>query len=138
MKKKGLIVTITRDNSLLKSISQKYKWKVREERMVFSVRPKNVKKILEVFSGENVEATVIGEFTGSKKLELFFKGNQVCDIDMEFLYEGTPKITKEAVWEEPSIKIPVIPLQSRAICRHLYLDVSDMQPIVGSCMQQVA
>ena len=83
-----------------------------QERMVFSVRPKNVKKILEVFSGENVEATVIGEFTGSKKLELFFKGNQVCDIDMEFLYEGTPKITKEAVWEEPSIKIPVIPLQS--------------------------
>ncbi len=83
-----------------------------QERMVFSVRPKNVKKILEVFSGENVEATVIGEFTGSKKLELFFKGDQVCDIDMEFLYEGTPKITKEAVWEEPSIKIPVIPLQS--------------------------
>ncbi|MBU1995730.1 MAG: phosphoribosylformylglycinamidine synthase subunit PurL, partial [Candidatus Omnitrophica bacterium] len=83
-----------------------------QERMVFSVKPKNVKKMLEVFADENVEATVIGEFTGNKKLELFYKGYQVCDIDMEFLYEGNPKITKEALWAEPKIKTPIIPLQA--------------------------
>lgn len=83
-----------------------------QERMVFSVDPKNIKKMLEVFAGENVEATVIGEFTGSKKLELFYAGQEVCNIDMEFLYEGNPKVTKEAIWAEPKIKTPNIPVQS--------------------------
>lgn len=69
-----------------------------QERMVFSVSPENIDQMLDVFASENVEATVIGEFTGSKKLEIFFHDQQVCDLDMAFLYEGNPKITKKAVW----------------------------------------
>jgi len=75
-----------------------------QERMVLSVSPKNKNKLLKVFSDENVEATVIGEFTGNKRLELLYEGHQVCDLDMEFLYEGNPKITKEAQWVQPKIR----------------------------------
>ncbi|VAX35956.1 Phosphoribosylformylglycinamidine synthase, PurS subunit / Phosphoribosylformylglycinamidine synthase, synthetase subunit [hydrothermal vent metagenome] len=79
-----------------------------QERMVLSVFPKNIKKLLKVFADENVEATVIGTFTGSKRLELFYEGNQVCDLGMKFLYEGNPKITKEARWAQPKTKSPRI------------------------------
>jgi len=69
-----------------------------QERMVLSVPPKNLKRLLAIFSAENVEATVIGEFTGAGRLELFYKGVEVCNLDMDFLHEGNPKITKKARW----------------------------------------
>lgn len=77
-----------------------------QERMVFAVPPKNINQFLKIFEDENVEATVIGEFTGSGRLELFFHGHKVCDLDMEFLHDGTPKVTKEAVWKAPVFKEP--------------------------------
>ena len=79
-----------------------------QERMVFSVSPKNEKKFLKVFADENVEAAVIGEFTGTQRLELFYEGVNVCDLGMEFLYEGNPKITKEAVWVPPKTSLSKI------------------------------
>ncbi len=79
-----------------------------QERMVFSVSPKNEKKFIEVFASENVEAAVLGTFTGTKRLELFYEGNQVCDLDMEFLYEGNPKITKKAQWNPLKTRSPKI------------------------------
>ena len=72
-----------------------------QERMVLSAAPVNVAKLLEIFAAENVEATVIGEFTGTRKLELFYQGNQVCDLSMDFLHEGHPATTKEAHWTQP-------------------------------------
>jgi len=82
-----------------------------QERMVLAVPPKNVKAVLDIFAGENVEATVIGEFTGNGRLEIFYHGHQVCDLDMEFLHEGTPRITKDARWSAPKIKTPKVPLK---------------------------
>ncbi|MFT5169796.1 MAG: phosphoribosylformylglycinamidine synthase II, partial [Candidatus Omnitrophota bacterium] len=69
-----------------------------QERMVFSVTPENIDAMIDTFASENVEATVIGEFTGNKKLEIFYDEHQVCDLSMEFLYEGNPKIAKKAKW----------------------------------------
>ncbi|MBN1869120.1 MAG: phosphoribosylformylglycinamidine synthase subunit PurL [Candidatus Omnitrophica bacterium] len=82
-----------------------------QERMVLAVHPKKSQALLDLFAEENVEATVIGEFTGNKRLELYFDGHQVCDLGMEFLHEGNPKITKKAHWASPKFKNPRIPLQ---------------------------
>lgn len=71
-----------------------------QERMVFAVPPKNVERILTLFAEENVEAFVLGEFTDTGRLELFYHGTQVCNLDMTFLHGGVPKIIKEAVWNE--------------------------------------
>ncbi|MDD3374393.1 MAG: phosphoribosylformylglycinamidine synthase subunit PurL [Candidatus Omnitrophica bacterium] len=81
-----------------------------QERMVISVPKKNIKKLLALCSSENVEATVIGEFTSTKRLEIFYKGVQVCDLDMKFLYDGIPKIAKKAIWQPPKGKDPKRPL----------------------------
>jgi len=77
-----------------------------QERMVISVPPEKIAALLAVCRDENVEATVIGEFTGRKRLELFYEGTQVCDLDMNFLHDGIPKITKTAVWKQPKHKEP--------------------------------
>ncbi|MDP3790383.1 MAG: phosphoribosylformylglycinamidine synthase subunit PurL, partial [Candidatus Omnitrophota bacterium] len=72
-----------------------------QERMVLAVSPENIHEIKEVFEMENVEATVIGKFTGDKKLRLFYDGNKVADIDMDFMHNGLPDIKREAVWKKP-------------------------------------
>ena len=75
-----------------------------QERMVMSVPPKNIDELLEIFALENVEAVVLGEFDGSGRLQLLFHGHQVCDLDMQFLHDGLPKITKEALYLAPALK----------------------------------
>lgn len=80
-----------------------------QERMVLSVPPRNWKALRKIFAGENVEASALGEFGGSKRLKLFFKGRQVCDLDMTFLHNGVPKITKEAYWHSPKLAQPRLP-----------------------------
>lgn len=72
-----------------------------QERMVFAVRPEKVDRLLEVFKKENVEATVIGSFTDTSKLELFYEGNRIADLAMDFLHDGVPDIEKKAVLAKP-------------------------------------
>jgi phosphoribosylformylglycinamidine synthase II len=77
-----------------------------QERMILSVPRNKVKALIECFDNENVEATVIGEFTRDKRLQLFYKGSRVCDLDMRFLHDGNPRIKKQAEWIAPKHKEP--------------------------------
>ena len=77
-----------------------------QERMLLAVPPENTDRLLAICAKEDVEATVIGEFTDTKRLELFYEGNEVCDLDMEFLHHGLPQIEREALWEQPQYKEP--------------------------------
>ncbi|MDD5477855.1 MAG: phosphoribosylformylglycinamidine synthase subunit PurL [Candidatus Omnitrophica bacterium] len=79
-----------------------------QERMVISVPPKNIEKLISIFANENVRAAVIGEFTGTKRLELFYQDNLVCDLDMHFLHEGIPQIAKKAVYIQSKHREPKI------------------------------
>jgi len=72
-----------------------------QERMILAVPSECVEPLLELLAGEDVEATVIGEFTGDRRLQLCYHGNLVCDLDMEFLHEGIPQLDMEAVWQPP-------------------------------------
>jgi len=82
-----------------------------QERMVLAVGRKNIKAIQKIFESEDVESTVIGEFTDSKKLTLFNKGELVCELDMDFLHGGVPRIKRKAVWERPNNPEPEIPIK---------------------------
>ena len=88
-----------------------------QERMALAVPPEKIDELLEVFRAEDVEATVIGEFTGASpllpsppaggegpgvRLRLFYEGNLVADLDMEFLHGGLPRIAKKAIFEKPT------------------------------------
>ena len=72
-----------------------------QERMLLAVPPDCIEELLKLFASEDVEATIIGEFTSDRRLQLFYHGNLVCDLDMEFLHEGLPQLKREAVWEQP-------------------------------------
>ncbi|MFA5761748.1 MAG: phosphoribosylformylglycinamidine synthase subunit PurL [Dehalococcoidales bacterium] len=69
-----------------------------QERMIMAVPPDKADELLKLFADENTEATVIGEFTGDKRLQLFYNDNLVCNLDMEFLHEGHPQLELKALW----------------------------------------
>ncbi|MEE9366879.1 MAG: phosphoribosylformylglycinamidine synthase subunit PurL [Dehalococcoidales bacterium] len=72
-----------------------------QERMIIAVPPENIDELMALFAGEDVEANVIGEFTDDRRLQLFYEGEKVCDLEMEFLHGGIPQLNREAVWEPP-------------------------------------
>ncbi|MEW6008831.1 MAG: phosphoribosylformylglycinamidine synthase subunit PurL [Candidatus Omnitrophota bacterium] len=82
-----------------------------QERMILSVPKKNLKKLKEIFDQEDVELSVIGEFMQTGRLKLYYNAQLVCDLDMNFLHQGGPKITKKAIWKsakysEPNFSCP--------------------------------
>ncbi|MBP9854761.1 MAG: phosphoribosylformylglycinamidine synthase subunit PurL [Candidatus Omnitrophica bacterium] len=80
-----------------------------QERMVFSVPPDKIDAFLKIFRDENTNVNVIGTFSGNKRLEIFYRDVQVCDLDMDFLHEGNPRITKKASWVAPKLKVAKVP-----------------------------
>ncbi len=82
-----------------------------QERMVIAVKPENLEAITKIFNDENVESTVIGKFTSDKKLRLRYNGQQVAELDMEFLHNGVPKYSRKAVWKGRQLTEPNIPVR---------------------------
>jgi phosphoribosylformylglycinamidine synthase II len=80
-----------------------------QERMLMAVPPNTVSELISIFESEGVEATVIGEFTDTQRLELFYEGNLVGNLDMQFLHKGLTQSEKEAVWELPEHEEPDFP-----------------------------
>jgi phosphoribosylformylglycinamidine synthase subunit PurSL len=69
-----------------------------QERMVLSVPRHRVEELLKLARGEDVEATVIGEFgTPRRELLLNYRGNEVGRLSMEFLHDGIPMPRRKAV-----------------------------------------
>ena len=56
---------------------------------------------MEICDAEMVEATVLGSFTDTHKLQVFYEGAVVADLDMEFLHKGLPQHVKKATWQPP-------------------------------------
>ncbi|MDD5327383.1 MAG: phosphoribosylformylglycinamidine synthase subunit PurL [Phycisphaerae bacterium] len=79
-----------------------------QERMVIAVKLENLEAIKKIFDGENVESTVIGKFTNDKKLVLRYNGQQVAEMDMDFLHDGVPKVRRKAEWKSPKLSEPSI------------------------------
>ena len=80
-----------------------------QERMVLAVDPKKLDALLEVFTKEDVEATVIGAFTATERVELFYNRKVVCDLDMGFLHDGLPRVKRVGEWTQPDYPEPSIP-----------------------------
>jgi phosphoribosylformylglycinamidine synthase subunit PurSL len=69
-----------------------------QERMVVAVPPGNVPDLLALAASEDVEATIIGRFTGTGRLIVRYRGTEVGNLDLRFLHEGVPKTTRRAEW----------------------------------------
>jgi phosphoribosylformylglycinamidine synthase len=79
-----------------------------QERMLISVPKENVKKVLEVFEDENVEATSIGTFNDTKMLWVDYEGYRVADLDLHFLF-NPPKVKRIAKWIKSNYSEPKFP-----------------------------
>ncbi|MEM4261638.1 MAG: phosphoribosylformylglycinamidine synthase subunit PurL [Candidatus Diapherotrites archaeon] len=82
-----------------------------QERMILSVPKQNFEKLKEICEIEGTEATIIGEFTNTKKLELYYENKIIGNLEMEFLHNGLPKKVMKAKWlqkkeKEISMKEP--------------------------------
>jgi len=80
-----------------------------QERMVLAAPANSIQELLALFAAEGVEATPIGEFTDDGRLQLFYQGEPVCDLSMDFLHKGRPQIEREAVWKQPHYSEPDFP-----------------------------
>ena len=93
----------------LERVSLKYEglapWEIwlseAQERMVIAVPPENLDELIEICEAEFVEATVLGTFTDTHRLQVFYEGAIVADLEMEFLHNGLPQPVKQAVWHSP-------------------------------------
>ena len=81
-----------------------------QERMLILVPEKNLDKVLDIFSKEEVEATPIGKLTGDNTLVITYDGSEVAHLQIDFLFapplpERTAK-RMETTLEEPSFPEP--------------------------------
>ena len=72
-----------------------------QERMVLAVPPANWEAFHALCQSEEVEATVIGQFTETQRLVLKYHETSVGDLSMEFLHDGRPPIVRQAVYQAP-------------------------------------
>ncbi len=81
-----------------------------QERMLMTVPPENLERVMAVFEKEDVIATAIGKLTKERRLKLNYNGEVVSDIDMEFLFnpcESTKVATIETLkLSEPEFAEP--------------------------------
>src|SRR3989344_2322320 len=62
-----------------------------QERMVLSVHASKLGELVKLAAIEEVEAAVLGQFTSTKKLEVYYGTEKIIDLPMNFLHSGLPK-----------------------------------------------
>jgi phosphoribosylformylglycinamidine synthase len=73
-----------------------------QERMVLAVPPDKLEQLLEICAIEEVEASIIGSFTGDRRLKVLYHGAIVADLEMAFLHDGRPDRVLDAIWRPAS------------------------------------
>ncbi|MBN2022007.1 MAG: phosphoribosylformylglycinamidine synthase subunit PurL [Pirellulales bacterium] len=79
-----------------------------QERMVLAVAPDKWDELSALCASEGVEATAIGRFVPTGRLELKYHDQQVADLSMAFLHDGRPPVVREAVYAPPPAR-PLAP-----------------------------
>lgn len=75
-----------------------------QERMVLAVDPSKKERLMEICKKFNVEATVLGQFTNTKRLVVKYGQRVIADLDYDFLINGLPTQTIEASWQKPVVE----------------------------------
>ena len=74
--------------------------------MVLAVSPECLDELLEICEIEEVEASIVGAFTNSHHLVVTFQGTIVANLEMQFLHDGRPEKTLEALWVGADLSCP--------------------------------
>jgi len=105
-----------------------------QERMVLAVPPENLPRLKEICEGLDVELTVIGRFTGDRRLRVRYGGRVCADMDMDFVHDGWPRPTLRAEWTPPHLPAPMLPkpqsLTSVLLRMLAHPDVASKEPVI--------
>ncbi len=82
-----------------------------QERMLITVQPENLERVMAVFEKEDVIATAIGTLTAERRLKLTYNEETVSDIDMTFLFNPCTS-SKVATIERNTFTEPEFPEQT--------------------------
>jgi phosphoribosylformylglycinamidine synthase subunit PurSL len=69
-----------------------------QERMTLAVPPQHLDPFRALAARRGVEATVLGRFTASGRFHVFYDGQSVADLEMNFLHGGVPQMRLRARW----------------------------------------
>ncbi|MGC9397393.1 MAG: phosphoribosylformylglycinamidine synthase subunit PurL, partial [Anaerolineae bacterium] len=69
-----------------------------QERMVIAVPEVNLARLRDICAIYDVEMTVIGRFTGDRRLRVRYGDKLAADLPMDFIHEGWPRLTLKAEW----------------------------------------
>jgi phosphoribosylformylglycinamidine synthase len=81
-----------------------------QERMTLVCEDRHCETLIALAKTFEVEATVIGEFTNTGLLEVYYEQDPVACLDLEFLHQGVPRKVLQAEWERPKLEEPTLPV----------------------------
>jgi phosphoribosylformylglycinamidine synthase II len=84
-----------------------------QERMTLAVPPEHREAFMALMQRRDVEATVIGEFTGSGRCMVEYHGKVVMDIELAFLHDGLPKNQLKTTYTKKTFPEPAVPCPDR-------------------------
>ena len=79
-----------------------------QERMSLAVGDDQIDAFMDLAKRREVEATVIGEFNDSGRLETTYEGKTIGSLRMEFLHDGVPKMRIPAKLEPQELKPEIV------------------------------
>jgi len=108
---KGGVIEL--DNVLLKEKGLK-PWEIwvseSQERMMLSVKPENLEKVLEIFEFWDVPATAVGRVDNSGRIIAKYNKIEILNLDLDFLIRGVeynrPYKFIKRKFKEPKFKMP--------------------------------
>lgn len=83
-----------------------------QERMIAFIEPTKLDALQELARSLDVEISVIGRTTGSRRMELWYRRRRVADLDMDFVHRGWRGCRREARWQKPETADPSVPLKT--------------------------
>ena len=89
-----------------------------QERMMCTCKPENVEKVLEIFDMWDVLATPVAKTTDKQRTRLFWNGELIFDMDLEFLTGGpvyNRPYTMPVVSSKKNEKFPKLPSDKEVI-----------------------
>jgi phosphoribosylformylglycinamidine synthase II len=84
-----------------------------QERMVAAMPARHWPRFEKMCAAEDVEAFVLGEFTGDGRLVVRYGKTVLCDMTMSFLHDGLPRVEREATFEPGGDREPALRARKR-------------------------
>ncbi len=79
-----------------------------QERMLLAVPPDKLHRVIEILREEELEYSIVGRYTSSRRVQIYYSKYVVGDLDLDFLFKP-PKTVRTALPRENMVSEPSLP-----------------------------